>query len=228
MGKKKLIDRIAERFDGNREVAQHALDSVVEGITRSLAAGEKVAIKGFGVFDRDDDTKAKKKSKRTAVPTFSPNQELKDVVAGVKNARSRVAESLSLVPAQAASAAETASRAASSAARAAAEVVRGEADSGSAAGSAGEPAAPSPTHGTETTQTAKSAPAKETAAKSAPAKKAAAKSAPAKKAAAKSAPAKKAAAKSAPAKKAGTKSTSAKKAAPPSDTSGGGSGEPSS
>ncbi|WP_298328841.1 HU family DNA-binding protein, partial [Haloactinopolyspora sp.] len=121
MSKKKLIDRIAERFDGNREVAQHALDAVVEGITKSLAAGEKVAVRGLGVFDRGSEG-----SKRRIVPTFAPTDELKDVVAGVRKVRSRVVQSLSMVPSQAASAAESASRVASSAARRAADTVRGE------------------------------------------------------------------------------------------------------
>lgn len=120
---KKLVDQIAERFDGNREVAQHALDSVVDAITRSLAAGEKVVVRGLGVFDRDKAGTSKKKKKR-AVPTFNPADELKDVVAGAKKAGSRMIDSLSVVPAQAAALAESATRAASAAARAAAEKVR--------------------------------------------------------------------------------------------------------
>jgi len=50
MNRKELIDELAKRFEGNRQVAAHALDSVVDVITRSMATGEKVVIKGFGAF----------------------------------------------------------------------------------------------------------------------------------------------------------------------------------
>ncbi|HEU0041633.1 MAG TPA: HU family DNA-binding protein, partial [Jiangellaceae bacterium] len=168
MAKKKLVDRIAERFDDNREVAQHALDSVVDAITKSLAAGEQVAIKGFGIFDRQKVKTGSKKGKSRFVPTFSADDALNDVVAGVKKARSRVMESLSLVPSQAAAVAESATRVASSAARVAADVARGES----------EQAAPA-----KKTVAKKAAPAKKTVAKkAAPAKKTVAKkAAPAKK-----------------------------------------------
>ena len=52
MNKSQLIDELAERFDGNRKVAAHALESVVDVITRSVSTGEKVVITGFGAFER--------------------------------------------------------------------------------------------------------------------------------------------------------------------------------
>lgn len=211
MGRKELIDRIAERFDGNREAAQHALDSVVEGITRSLAAGEKVVVRGLGVFDRRKSGDSK--SNRDAEPTFDPTQELKDVVAGARKARSRVLGSLSMVPAQAAAAAETAGRAASAAARAAADVVRGEdapedavTPSPTETRSAGDNAATAPPQPAAATSGA-ATPSAQTPAKKVPAKKAPAKETPAKKEPRKKAPAKKSTAKQAPAKKAPAKKT---------------------
>nr|WP_187361516.1 histone H1-like repetitive region-containing protein [Phytoactinopolyspora mesophila] len=222
-----MIDRIAESFEGNREAAQHALDSVVDGITRSLEAGEKVAIKGFGVFRQSkEQTEEKGEKAKRSVLQFDPNKELRDVVAGVKKARNRALESLAQVPAQAAHAAEVASRAASSAARAAAGVVRGE-DEVAPTESASD-APPPAKKSTAKKSTAKKSPAKKSPAKKAaaekpPAKKSTAKKSPAKKSAAKktpaadsaseaAAPAKKSAAKTSPAKKTTAKKSAAKKA----------------
>lgn len=50
MNKSQLIDALAARYEGNRKQAQHALDSVLDTITREVAKGEKVAITGFGSF----------------------------------------------------------------------------------------------------------------------------------------------------------------------------------
>ena len=46
VNKSQLIDALSERFEGNRKQAQHALDSVLDTITRQVAKGEKVAIIG--------------------------------------------------------------------------------------------------------------------------------------------------------------------------------------
>ena len=52
MNKSQLIDTLAARFEGNRKAAAHALDSVLDTITREVAKGEKVAITGFGSFEK--------------------------------------------------------------------------------------------------------------------------------------------------------------------------------
>ena len=44
--------RLAARFEGNRKAAAHALESVLDTITREVAKGEKVAITGFGSFEK--------------------------------------------------------------------------------------------------------------------------------------------------------------------------------
>ncbi|MGK2874232.1 MAG: HU family DNA-binding protein, partial [Nocardioides sp.] len=94
MNRTELIDALAARFEGNRAAAKHALDSVVDTITREVAKGEKVAITGFGSFEkklrparlvRNPRTGEKVTSKKTFVPKFTAGSELKDVVAGVKN-----------------------------------------------------------------------------------------------------------------------------------------------
>jgi DNA-binding protein HU-beta len=205
VNKTQLIDELAERFEGNRKVAAHALDSVVDVITRSVSKGEKVVITGFGAFERsvrkagtarNPRTGDTVKTRRKYVAKFRPGNELKEVVSGARKARERVADSLAVVPATAASAAESATRAAATGLRAAAGAAR------SAAGTS-----------TAKKATAKKAPAKKAAAKKAPAKKSTAKKTAAKKTTAKKTAAKKTTAKKAPAKKTTAKKAPAKKTA---------------
>ncbi|RHW27897.1 HU family DNA-binding protein [Nocardioides immobilis] len=202
MNKSQFIDALAERYDGNRKAAAHALDSVLDTITRQVAKGEKVAITGFGSFEkavrnarwvRNPQTGARVKTKKKAVPKFSAGADLKNVVSGAKKLP---ALKKATAPAKKAAApAKAAAKKATAPAKAAAKKATAPAKA------AAKKAAP-----------AKKAPAKKAPAKSAPAKKAPAKKAPAKKAPAKKAPAKKAPAKKAPAKKAPAKKAPAKKA----------------
>ncbi|HKF87976.1 MAG TPA: HU family DNA-binding protein, partial [Propionibacteriaceae bacterium] len=52
MNKAQLIEALADHYDGNKTQAGKALNAVVETITRQTAAGEKVSITGFGVFEK--------------------------------------------------------------------------------------------------------------------------------------------------------------------------------
>ena len=52
VNKSQLIDALAARYEGNRKAAAHALESVLDTITREVAKGEKVAITGFGSFEK--------------------------------------------------------------------------------------------------------------------------------------------------------------------------------
>jgi DNA-binding protein HU-beta len=196
VNKTQLIDTLAARFEGNRRSAAYALESVIDTITREVAKGEKVAITGFGSFEkrirdarwvRNPRTGERIKAKKTAVPKFNPGADLKAVVSGAKKL-----PKLTLT-------------AASGTAKA---MTRG-----------GAPAKKATSPTTAKTTGTKATAAKSTAAKKAPAKKAAAKKAPAKATAAKKAPAKSTAAKTttkkttakkAPAKTATAKSTAAK------------------
>ena len=185
MNKNQLIETLAARYDGNKKAARHALESVLDTIAREVAKGEKVAITGFGSFEkrvrnarmvRNPRTGERIKAKATQVPKFTAGQDLKNIVSGAKKLPKLTID-------------------------AAAPVAR-------------VAAAAAPAKKTTTKKaTAKKAPAKKAAAKkAAPAKKAAAKkAAPAKKAAAKKAPAKKAPAKKAPAKKAPAKKAAKKR-----------------
>ena len=93
MNKSQLIDALAARYEGNRKAAAHALESVLDTITREVARGEKVAITGFGSFEkkvrdarwvRNPSTGARMKAKKKAVPNFKAGAQLKDVVSGAK------------------------------------------------------------------------------------------------------------------------------------------------
>jgi DNA-binding protein HU-beta len=170
VNKSQLIDTLAARFEGNKKQAAHALESVLDTITREVAKGEKVAITGFGSFEkrirdarwvRNPRTGERIKAKKTAVPKFSPGADLKNVVSGAKK-----------LPKLGLSAAASGAR--------------------SATGAGKKSAAKAPAKkSTATKSTAKKAPAKKSAAKKSTAKKA-----PAKKSTAKKAPAKKTAKKS--------------------------------
>jgi DNA-binding protein HU-beta len=93
VNKSQLIDTLAARFEGNRKQAAHALESVLDTITREVAKGEKVAITGFGSFEkrvrearwvRNPRTGERIKAKKTAIPKFNAGADLKAVVSGAK------------------------------------------------------------------------------------------------------------------------------------------------
>ena len=93
MNKAEFIETLSNRFDGNRRQAQQALDTVIDVIKREVAAGERVVITGFGVFEkverpartaRNPQTGATVRVKKTSVPKFKPGAEFKAVVSGAK------------------------------------------------------------------------------------------------------------------------------------------------
>ena len=185
MNKSQLIDTLAARYDGNRKQAAHALESVIDTITREVSKGEKVAITGFGSFEkrvrdarwvRNPRTGERIKAKKTAIPKFSAGADLKAVVSGAKKL-----PKLTL-------------SAAASGARAATGTTKSTPAKKTSTSAAKKSAAK--------TSTAKKSPAKKS-----PAKKTAAKTTTAKKSTAKTA------AKKAPAKKTATKSTATKSTA---------------
>lgn len=209
VNKSQLVEALSDRFEGNRKQAAHALDAVLDTITRQVAKGEKVAITGFGSFEktvrnarwvRNPQTGDRVKTKKKAVPKFTAGADLKNVVSGAKKlpAVKKATAAAKSAPSKAAAAAKKATPAKKSTAK---------------------KAAPAKATAKKTTTAAKKAPAKKTSAakstatKKTAATKSAAKKAPAKKTAAKTSAAKKATAKKTTAKKAPAKKTTAKKAA---------------
>ncbi|HEV7191647.1 MAG TPA: HU family DNA-binding protein [Jatrophihabitantaceae bacterium] len=184
--KAQFVEMLSERFDGDKKRAAAALDAVIDTVYSAISRGERVALTGFGIFERRERaarmarnpaTGAAVRVKKTAVPAFRAGAEFKAIASGARK--------LAAAPAQ---------RAAEVAKTVAADV-RKAAPGGKA------PAKKAPARKTAAKKAVKKAAAKKAPAKKAAAKKAPAKKAPAKKAAAKKAPAKKAAAKRAPAKK---------------------------
>ena len=78
MNKAQLIDKLSTQL-GSKKAATDAVDAVIDTITRAVASGERVAITGFGVFEkvarparvgRNPRTGAAVKIKKTTVPKF--------------------------------------------------------------------------------------------------------------------------------------------------------------
>jgi DNA-binding protein HU-beta len=173
--KAQFIDALSERFDGDKKRAAAALDAVIDTLYAAIARGEKVALTGFGIFERRERaarmarnpaTGAAVKVAKTAVPAFRAGSEFKAIASGARKLEKRVvAAAKSAAPGK-----KVAAKKAAPAKKAAAKK-----------------AAPAKKAAAKKAAPAKKAPAKKVAAKTAPAKKA-----PAKKSAAKKAPAKKA------------------------------------
>ena len=169
--KAEFIELLAERLDGDKKRAAAALDAVIQTVYSTVSKGEKVALTGFGSFEkrvrnartaRNPATGATVRVKKTSVPAFKAGAEFKAIASGAK----KVAKA----PAKKAAAKAPAKTAAKAPARTAAKAPA-------------KKAAPAKTTARKTVAKApaKKAPAK-TAAKKAPAKKAPAKKAPAKRA----------------------------------------------
>ena len=92
MNKAQLIEKLSVQL-GSKKAATDAVEAVIDTVTRAVASGERVAITGFGVFDkvarpartgRNPRTGAAVKIKATTVPKFKAGQSFKDVVSGAK------------------------------------------------------------------------------------------------------------------------------------------------
>ena len=217
MNKSQLVDALAARYEGNRKQAAHALESVLDTITREVAKGEKVAITGFGSFEkrvrearwvRNPRTGERIKAKKTAVPKFNPGADLKAVVSGAKKL-----PKLALGAAKGAVPAKTANKSTAKKTTAAKSTAKKAPAKAAAKKSAATKSTAKKASTTKKTAAKKAPAAKKTATKTAnkTAKKAPAAKKTASKTAAKKAPATKAAAKKTTAKKSTAKKTTAKK-----------------
>jgi len=200
VNKADLIDALTERM-GDKKTAAAAVEALVETVTGAVAKGEKVAIAGFGVFEKVDRaartarnpaTGATVKLKKTSVPKFRPGQGFKDIVSGAKKmTNGPLGRGVGRGVAVASKTAPAARRAASPTKTTAAKATAKATPAKSA-------------KATSTRTAAKTTAAKASAAKAAPRKTATTKSAPTKSASTKSAASK------APAKKSAARKASAK------------------
>jgi DNA-binding protein HU-beta len=88
MNKRDLIDAISPRM-GDKKTATEAVNAILETIQKTVAKGDKVAITGFGVFEkavrpartaRNPATGAAIKVPRTSVPKFRAGADFKAMV----------------------------------------------------------------------------------------------------------------------------------------------------
>jgi DNA-binding protein HU-beta len=88
MNKRDLIDAISPRM-GDKKTAAEAVNVILETIQKTVAKGDKVAITGFGVFEkavrpartaRNPATGAAIKVPKTSVPKFRAGADFKAMV----------------------------------------------------------------------------------------------------------------------------------------------------
>jgi DNA-binding protein HU-beta len=115
VNKAELIDALAARL-GDKKSASTALDAVLAEIQTAVTKGDKVAITGFGVFEkrvraartaRNPRTGEAVKVKKTSVPAFRAGASFKDQVASGKVPRVAAAKKTAAAPAKKATTAKT-------------------------------------------------------------------------------------------------------------------------
>ena len=184
MNKAELIEALAARL-GDKKAATAALDAVLAEVQQAVTKGDRVAITGFGVFEkrvrgartaRNPRTGEAVKVKKTSVPAFRPGAGFKDMVASGRVPKAAAAKKTT-AKATAASKAAPAKKTATTASKKAAPAKTAAKSTGTAAKSTTRKAAPAKKAGTaaaakKTTTARTTAAAKKAPARKAPAKKA--------------------------------------------------------
>ena len=89
MNKSELIAAAAESAGVAKKDSERIINAALDIITRKLAAGEKVQLSGFGIFEtkdrqarvgRNPHTREAVEIPASRVPGFKPSQNLKDLV----------------------------------------------------------------------------------------------------------------------------------------------------
>lgn len=90
MNKTELINAVAEKAELSKKDADAAVTAVIDAITETLVAGEKVQLVGFGAFEvksraermgRNPQTKEPMPIPASKSPVFKAGKALKDAVA---------------------------------------------------------------------------------------------------------------------------------------------------
>jgi DNA-binding protein HU-beta len=160
VNKAELIDALSARLDADKRAAARALDAVLTEIQHIVTKGEKVAITGFGVFEkkiraartaRNPRTGEAVKVKKTSVPAFRAGAGFRELVASGKVPKVAAAKK-SVTTAAAATKTATKAAVKTTTARAAATKTAAKAATAKTTGAATKTAA----------RTTKAAPAKKT------------------------------------------------------------------
>ena len=93
MNKTQLVDALAERL-GDKKIAAAAVAGLADVVIRTVGAGDKVTITGFGVFEgraraartaRNPRTGEPVKVQETTVPAFRPGTHFREFVRGTRS-----------------------------------------------------------------------------------------------------------------------------------------------
>ena len=89
MNKTELIAAVAQNSGVSKKDAERVVNAAIDTITATLAAGEKVQLSGFGIFEvkdrdarvgRNPHTRETIEIPATRVPAFKASKALKDIV----------------------------------------------------------------------------------------------------------------------------------------------------
>ena len=93
MNKAQLVEALSTRLGEDKKRTAATVEAFLDTVYRTVQKGEKVALTGFGVFEKRDRaartarnpaTGEKVRVKKTSVPAFRAGQEFKNVVNGSK------------------------------------------------------------------------------------------------------------------------------------------------
>ena len=111
MNKQELIDSVSTQLGHSKRDVANVIETALDELKRAVARGEKVALAGFGVFQRHDrkartgrnpQTGETVQIKATKLPKFRPGAEFKAVVSGAKKAAPKKAAPKKAAPKKAA------------------------------------------------------------------------------------------------------------------------------
>ncbi|HUF18041.1 MAG TPA: HU family DNA-binding protein [Thermoanaerobaculia bacterium] len=89
MIKADIVSRVAEGTDVSRGKAAQAVDTIIEGLRNALANGQRIELRGFGVFQVKQRKKGIGRNPKTGVEVkippgntirFKPGKELRNLV----------------------------------------------------------------------------------------------------------------------------------------------------
>jgi len=185
VNKAQLVEALSTRLGEDKKRVATTVDAFLDTVYRTVQKGEKVALTGFGVFEKRDRaartarnpaTGEKVRVKKTSVPAFRAGQEFKNVVNGSKKLP-KVAPAKAAAKATPAKSTARATAAKTTAAKASATKAPARKTAARSA-PAKRTTATKSTRGAAKTTAAKTAAAKKTTAKATTARKTTAKAAP--------------------------------------------------